>query len=375
MNSSIASNGVVIYGGGMAGALLAKALSSTAPVTLVDPLDYFEVPMAAPRNLVRADFADQAIVPFELALPTVKHIRGKLITISPSDGLIEDRHGKQMTLKASVTVLATGSRFSNELMRGFDDSTAKRKSFYAKYSERIQSAKQIVIVGGGPIGVEVAGEIAEVYRNKKITILEAGPRILRGTTEAVAAHAMHLLQSRGITVRTNERLVEGGSAPHEVFSKPGEATTTSGARIPYDLMIWCIGGRPNTGYMRKHFASLLNEQDRVMVTPELLVVGRTTMYALGDITNLDENKMAWHIGGQVKVAAWNIRQTLLGEGDRRNMKRYRPQTGNPSMVVTMGSKAGVAHLKGVGIVKAGWFVSMVKARDMLVPKYRKELGV
>jgi NADH dehydrogenase FAD-containing subunit len=113
----------------------------------------------------------------------------------------------------------------------------------------------------------------------------------------------------------------------------------------------------------------------VAVTPELLVVGQAAMYALGDITDLDENKMAWHIGGQVKVAAWNIRQALMEDGHGRNVKRYRPQTGNPSMIVTIGSKAGVAHLKGVGIVKAGWFVSMVKARHMLVPKYRKELGV
>lgn len=375
MNSPIAPNTIVIYGGGMAGALLAKALSPTLPVTLVDPLDYFEVPMAAPRNLVKADFADQAIVPFKSALPAVKHVKGKLITMSPSGGVIEDPRGKRSTLKGDVTVLATGSRFANELMRGVDHDAIRRKTFYVKYSERIQSARKIVIVGGGPIGVEVAGEITDAYRNKIITILESGPRILGATTEDVADHAMHLLRSRGVVVRTNERLVDGGSDPHDVFAKPGVAITTSGVHVPYDLMIWSTGGRPNTGYMREHYASVLNAQGRVAVTPELLVVGQAAMYALGDITDLDENKMAWHIGGQVKVAAWNIRQALMEDGHGRNVKRYRPQTGNPSMIVTIGSKAGVAHLKGVGIVKAGWFVSMVKARHMLVPKYRKELGV
>jgi NADH dehydrogenase FAD-containing subunit len=373
MNSRNLSSSVVIYGGGMAGVMLAKALSPVANVTLVDPLDYFEVPMAAPRNLVKADFAEQAIVPFAQALPLVRHVQGKLVVMTPSGGLVEDSGGKQVTLRADVTVLATGSRFANELMRGLDGTATKRKSFYAKYNEHIASVRDIVIVGGGPIGVEVAGEIAEAHGSKRITILEAGPRILGGTTEQVAAHARTLLQARGISVRTGERLVEGGSDPHNVFSKAGVAITSRGTLIPYDLMIWCIGGRPNTGYMRKHFASVLNTQDRLMVTSELLVVGCPSMYALGDITDLDENKMAWHIGGQVKTAFRNIGQTLSGQTDLGKLNKYRPQTGNPSMIVTIGSRAGVAHLKGIGIVTSGWFVRLVKARHMLVPKYRKTL--
>ncbi len=54
---------------------------------------------------------------------------------------------------------------------------------------------------------------------------------------------------------------------------------------------------------------------------------------------------------------------------------YRPQTGNPAMVVTLGSRAGVTCLPKIGTVKAGWFNRKVKAAHMLVPKYRKLLGV
>lgn len=375
MNSKTISKNVVIYGGGMAGAFLAKELSSVANVTLVDPLDYFEVPMSAPRSLVRPDFAEQAIISFANALPKVKHVQGKLVEMSPSGGVVETSYGQQHLLQADVAVLATGSRFANNLMRGADGTEASRKALYAQYSRRIEAADTIIIVGGGPIGVEVAGEITEAHSGKRITILEAGPRILAGTTEQVAAHASELLGARGVSVLTGEKLVDGGSDAHDVFAQAGMAVTSRGTRIPYDLMIWCTGGRPNTDYMRKHFSSRLNGQGRVMVTPELCVVGSSTMYALGDLTDLDENKMAWHIEGQVKTAIWNIRQTLLGLRDPRKFKRYRPQKGNPTMVITMGSKDGVAHLKGLGTVKAGWFVSMVKSRHMLVPKYRKVFGV
>jgi len=52
LRNGMASRHVVIYGGGMAGAMLAKRPSDDVQVTLVGPRDYFEVPMAAPRNLV-----------------------------------------------------------------------------------------------------------------------------------------------------------------------------------------------------------------------------------------------------------------------------------------------------------------------------------
>ncbi|HEX5373981.1 MAG TPA: FAD-dependent oxidoreductase [Aquabacterium sp.] len=375
MKAHPTSNSVVIYGGGVAGAVLAKALSRTAKVTLVDPLDYFEVPMAAPRNLVRPDFAKQAIVPYARALPGVRHIQGRLVALTPSGGVVDTGRHQVQVQDFKVTVLATGSRYANDLMRGSQGSESDRQAFYARYARRVEAARSILIVGGGPIGVEVAGEIAQAHPDKRITIMEAGARLLRGTTEAAAKHAHELLQARGVEVLTNERLADGGSQPHDAFAPSGVAVTSRGQRIPYDLMIWCTGGRPHTDYMRAHFAHVLNEQGRVMVTPELQVTGLPFLYALGDITDLDENKMAWHIGGQVKTAAWNIRQALSGVGTQATLKQYHPQTGNPSMVVTMGSRAGVAQLKGLGVVKAGWFVSMVKARHMLVPKYRKILGV
>ncbi|WP_233809285.1 NAD(P)/FAD-dependent oxidoreductase [Paraburkholderia sp. HP33-1] len=376
MKPSILSKRVVVYGGGMAGAILAKSLSSITDVTLVDPLDYFEVPMAAPRNLVKPDFAERSIVPFAEALPKVRHIHGKLVELSPRGGRIATVSGEELLLKAEVTVLATGSHFANNLMRGTEGAEAGRKAFYARYSERIDAARNIVIVGGGPIGVEVAGEIAEVHGSgKHVTILEAGPRILAGTTVEMAAHVTGMLRDRGVSVLVGEKLVNGSNDPSDAFAPGGVAVTANGQRIAYDLMIWCTGGRSNTDYMRTHFSSLLNAQGRVRVTPELRVVGLPSIYALGDITDLDENKMAWHIAGQVKTALWNIRRTLEGQQDVNGLKKYRPQTGNPSMVVTMGSKAGVAHLKGLGTVKAGWLVSMIKARHMFVPKYRKALGV
>lgn len=374
MSHHIVKPQVVIFGGGMAGALLAKGLSREFKVTLVDPNEYFEVPMSVPRSLVRPDFADGAIIRFADALPGVAHVRGALVELRPEGGLVRLADGREELLTAEILVLATGSSFSNSLMRAIEGASVReRKDFYVRYQQRIASAKSILIVGGGPIGIEVAGEIMENFSDKTVTILEAGPRVLAGTSQAAAAHAAKVLKAGGVKILTDERLEQAGSTMAEALAGGGEALTSRGRRIPYDLLIWCTGGKPNTAYMRAHFSSVLNKVGRVRVTSELRVVGTDKVFALGDITDLDENKMAWHIDSQVKSAEHNIRFLLTGRGGR--LRAHKPQTGNPKMAVTLGSRNGVIHLPVIGVVRSPAFARMAKAGHMLVPKYRKALGV
>ncbi|WP_020566205.1 NAD(P)/FAD-dependent oxidoreductase [Trinickia symbiotica] len=376
MPEHLSDTQIAIYGGGIAGALLAKTLSRDFRVTLVDPSEYFEVPMAAPRSLVKAEFAEHSVIPFAKALPGVNHIRGTLVELRPDGGLVELHDGRRQVVKGRVTVLATGSVFSNSLMRAIGGaSVSERKAFYVSYQQRIEASQRILIVGGGPIGVEVAGEINEHHPQKSITLLEGGPRLLAGTSEAAAAHAAKVLKERGVKILVNERLQRADSTSADVLAPAGEALTERGRRIPYDLLIWCVGGKPNTGYMKAHFASALNAAQRIRVTPQLRMVGSDTVFALGDITDLDENKMAWHIASQVKNAAYNIRAVLTQSANSRRLRAHKPQTGNPMMAITLGSRNGVLHLPVVGVVRSPAFSRMAKAGHMLVPKYRKALGV
>ena len=367
---------IVIYGGGMAGAMLAKALPPQFQIVLVDPNEYFEVPMAAPRSLVKPEFADQAIVPFTRALPNVRHIRATLAEMRAGGGLVRLKDGAEIVVKGRVSVLATGSAFSNPLMRAIGGASVdERKDFYRSYRERLSAAQRILIVGGGPVGVEVAGEIVEHHPDKAITLLEAGPRLLAGTSEGAAEYATRFLQERGVEVLLNERLQSGTTGAADVFAGGGEAFTDQGRSIAYDLLVWCIGGKPNTAYMKERFPTVLNHVGRIRVTPELRVAGQEALFALGDITDLDENKMAWHINGQVKTAAHNIRVLLGGGASTQKLRKYKPQTGNPMMAVTLGSRHGVVHLPVVGTVRWSAFVRMAKSGHMLVPQYRKALAV
>ena len=104
----------------------------------------------------------------------------------------------------------------------------------------------------------------------------------------------------------------------------------------------------------------------------LRVAGQQRVFALGDITNLKENKMALHVNGQLRVAEANIRAVALGSAPP---KTYKAKTGNRMMAVSLGSRAGVAFVPPIGTIRSAWLNRKVKAETMLVPMYRRKLGL
>jgi len=161
--SNISDKHVVIFGGGVAGVQLAKQLSEAVKVTLVDANDYFEVPMAAPRNLVRPSFAEQSIITYAQALSSVTVVRGALVEMGALSGRVVTSDGREAVIGGDVNVLSTGSLFASSLMRAQGTTARERMRFYGQYQQAIAAAHRVLIVGGGPIGVEIAGEISESH--------------------------------------------------------------------------------------------------------------------------------------------------------------------------------------------------------------------
>lgn len=355
---------VTIYGAGIAGMQLAKALSGKADVTVVSPIDYFEVPMAMPRLFVDPAFADAAIVPLSQFSDNITFFQGKLASFDGKSGTVETSKGA-VTLTSDISVLATGSRYANSITRAQTGSTADRIAEIKRHNATLQSAKRVLIVGGGPIGVELAGEISEDYPTISVTVIEASDSLLTGTSRKVAAHAQKVLEARGVSFIKGEKVTAPAYGEEPTG---GTATTDKGRELPFDMIFWAVGSRPNTEFMSIAF---LNERGQIKVDEHLQVKGMAGVYALGDVTDVKEVKKAIYVGNQVPVVAKNIAGRLAGQGPKAT---YKPKTGDEMMFVTLGRKGGVGHMPGLGMMKANWLIRMFKAKDMLTGMMRKATG-
>jgi NADH:ubiquinone reductase (H+-translocating) len=143
---------------------------------------------------------------------------------------------------------------------------------------------RVAIVGGGATGVELAAELynaaaalshygLEVFDESrlKVTLLEAGPRILPLLPEKLAAAARHELGELGVAVREATQVVE--ARPHKLITKNGDA-------IEADLMVWAAGvkGADFLGTLGLE----TNERNQFVVRSTLQTTTDDDIFALGD---------------------------------------------------------------------------------------------
>jgi NADH dehydrogenase len=148
-----------------------------------------------------------------------------------------------------------------------------------------QGALNIVIVGGGPTGVEMAGALTELFdrvlpqdypeldlAKAKIILIEAMAFLLPPYSEASRTYAETVLRERGVVLRLGSTLT--AVHPHGVELQSGEV-------IPTQTLIWAAGVR---GHPLVDALGLeLERGHRIKVNPDLSLPGRPFAFAAGDL--------------------------------------------------------------------------------------------
>lgn len=224
--------------------------------------------------------------------------------------------------------------------------------------------------------MEVAGELVETYPSQTVTVVESSDKLLSRSSKKVGQKAQSLLEEKGVRIITGQRVSAEHGPNGAGVRGPGKATLANGDVITYDAIIWAIGGRPNTSYMTQNFSAVLNNRGQIQVAPTLFVKGYERIMAIGDVTDLDENKMAAFLSSAIKVAVANALalQDNLATGKTVEYAHYKPKTGDQSMVVSLGKNAGVAQLGPVGPITWSWLMKKLKTGEMFVPRYRGLVG-
>ncbi|MFA1549641.1 NAD(P)/FAD-dependent oxidoreductase [Actinomadura chokoriensis] len=360
------SRTVAVIGGGYGGAAVAKALESEADVVLIDPREAFVNSAGSLRALARPDWAHNMFFPFETLLTQGRVVRDRAVSVDPSGVTLAS--GERVP--ADYLVLATGSSYAYPAKPGSDSIIEAMEDLRLTHKE-LRQADRVLILGAGPVGLELAGEIKEVWPGKQVIIADPAEELLPGFQPEVVEDLSGQLDALGVELR----LGTGLAAPPSTEAGQAGAftvTTTDGGQITVDIWFRAYGKSTNSGYLADGRLTTLNAQGQVSVTESLNVEGYDHVYAVGDITDVAEAKMAGYAMQHAEVVAKNITARLNGE---RPTATYQPLP-HPMILLPLGTNGGVGQLpspEGPFVAPVA-MVSEYKGTDLFTGRFIEQFG-
>ena len=306
---------VVIVGGGFGGLAAARKLRhADVEVTLVDRMNHH---LFQP---LLYQVAAGALSPSDCAAPIRPALkRGSNTAVLMTEVTDVDAEQRQVVLDRGdrldydsliVACGAQTSYFGHDEwkdvscgLKTLEDAVDLRKRFYGAFEEAERTDDPaardewltFVIIGGGPTGVEVAGELAitaaTMKRNfrridptsARVILLDAGDRVVAAFSERLSGKVAQQLAELGVTVREGARAtaIDARGVTIEV----GGATE----RIDTRTVIWAAGVHavPLTNALARATGASTDRGGRIEVSPDLTVPGHPEISVIGDVASLE----------------------------------------------------------------------------------------
>lgn len=369
---------VVIVGGGFAGLRLARKLNNSPgfDVVLLDKFNYhqfqplfYQVATAAldasnisfplRKAFHRSNNVRIRVQQLERVMPEQKRIKTNceeidyniLVLAMGADTNFfgnENLAANSFPMKATVEAL----QLRHRLIQNFED------AIIARSAEARQRLMNVVIAGGGPTGVELAGAISEMkryvlpkdypeldFKLMNIYLLEGGDKLLGGMSQQSADDALKYLKRLGVEVRL-KALVKDYDGD-QVF-------LADGTTIPSNMMIWAAGIKGNVpeGVDKE----LVVRGNRIKVDRQNRMEGSKDIYVLGDLAYMETPK---YPKGHPQVASVAIQQAdILADNlkriERKSTKCWDYEYHDKGSMATVGRNLAVVdipspkvHLRGI----------------------------
>ena len=370
---------VVVVGGGFAGTrAVKKLLKANFQVVLIDKNNFYQF------QPLFYQVAMAGLEPSAISFPLRRmfqgnkgfHFRmGEIERIDKEENLLITSIG---SIEYDYLVLATGvttNFFGNKnveekasAMKSVSDAIFIRNTILENYEKAIncetdeerQKYLNIVIVGGGPAGVELAGSLAELkqyilpkdyhdmnFHNMKVYLFEASPKILGTMRESSSETATRYLEKLEVEVRVN-------TAVKDYDGK--RVLLPDGTSLETETMIWTagvtaqkIGGLPEEAF---------GHANRILTNTHCKVKGTENIFAIGDLSLMEtENYPKGHpqVAQVALQHATHLAKSLkkLENGEKPDDFKYLDK----GVLATVGRNLAVADLPGVTLKGfLAWFI-------------------
>ena len=331
---------IVIVGGGFAGLRLARRLNNKPgfEVILIDKYNYHSFQPLFYQVATAGLDASNISFPLRKAFHNSRNVKIRLGEVLEINTVEKKLRLDTWELNYDILVLATGAdtnffgnpnliqkafpmkstvealQIRHQLIQNFED------ALLARSNEELEKLLTIVVVGGGPTGVELSGAIAEMKREvlpkdypeidfgrMKIYLLEGGPKTLGTMSEKSSEHSREYLERLGVTVLTNTIVKDYDG---------DKVALQDGNFIRSSIVIWAAGVKGNVpvGIEKE----LVARGNRIKVDRFNMVQGFQDIYALGDVAYMETPK---YPAGHPQVAPVAIQQADLLADNFRKMER------------------------------------------------------
>ena len=331
---------IVILGGGFCGALIAKKLDSSRKleITLIDKKNYFEYTPSIHKVVSCPSYLDKITVPYSHFLKNVRVIIDNVVHVTPT--CVETEKKK---IGFDYLVVSTGIDYPIMLENDENVFVLKNGNEAADMSTKMSKADSIIIIGGGLIGVEIAGELITKTKNKKINIVHSHKRLLERNPVKASSYAQKCLEKHGINIIFNEKVIR-----HEDQS----FLTDKKRCVEAEAGIWCAGVHFKPWFMNGFNDSIFTDKKSLKVNQYLQLKGYNHIFVGGDINNIREEKTAQNAERHASLIVKNIKRLL----DKKTLIAY--QQRKIPLVISLGDHDGIMTFSR--FVITGFLPSIVK---------------
>ncbi len=274
-------------------------------------------------------------------LPTLKTVFGSCSLLDPRSAVIESEIGERVEVHFEKAILSTGSVPFLPPIKGSDHPRVYDSESILNIDH---IPKRLVIIGGGPIGVEL-GQVFKTF-GSEVSILETASRILGPVDEELGSHLQQRMTDDGIDIQTNckvraivttgqgvfvEYNIEGGEEQHKIA----------------DTVLMVTGRRPNVNGLGLEKTGVQHDAHGITVNATLETT-EAGIYAVGDVT------------GQPMFAHWATAQGLALARHLMGQPVKFPTTETNTAVIFSEPEIGIAGLTEQQAKQAGLNVQVAR---------------